>query len=120
MKVENGVRSQLSISQTERYDSGKYVCAADNSYGSSEHVIHLAVQERPDAPSDLEVLEVGSRRIRLSWKRPYDGMSPVLSYLVQYQPLRMVKDYLGSKLDTSWENPSVVNITLSKVNEVQK
>lgn len=119
MKVENGVRSQLSISQTERYDSGKYVCAADNSYGSSEHVIHLAVQERPDAPSDLEVLEVGSRRIRLSWKRPYDGMSPVLSYLVQYQPLRMVKDYLGSKLDTSWENPSVVNITLSKVNEVQ-
>uniref|UniRef100_A0A182NQ64 Down syndrome cell adhesion molecule-like protein Dscam2 n=1 Tax=Anopheles dirus TaxID=7168 RepID=A0A182NQ64_9DIPT len=127
MKESVGVRSQLSISLTERYDSGKYVCTAENLYGASEHVIYLAVQERPDAPSDLEVMEVSSRQIRLSWKRPYDGMSPVLSYLVQYQPVRLGKDPVRDAghragLDgpiAAWDSPSTVNVTFSKVNMIK-
>lgn len=43
--------------------------------------------ERPDPPVMLEVVEVSSRSVRLTWKRPFDGNSPVLGYLVQYQPL---------------------------------
>ncbi|XP_058830387.1 cell adhesion molecule Dscam2 isoform X2 [Topomyia yanbarensis] len=119
MKIDNGIHSQLSILHTERYDSGKYVCSAENLYGTSEHVIYLAVQERPDPPSDLEVLKVESRRIKLSWKRPYDGMSPVLSYLVQYQRLTKAKDYSGHGFNMSWDNPFVVNVTLTKVNEAR-
>ncbi|XP_035786671.1 Down syndrome cell adhesion molecule-like protein Dscam2 isoform X3 [Anopheles albimanus] len=126
MKESAGVRSQLSISLTERYDSGKYVCTAENLYGTSEHVIYLAVQERPDAPSDLEVMEVTSRSIRLSWKRPYDGMSPVLSYLVQYHPVKLAaKDLTDSapvvlrSEPTFWESSQTVNVTFSKVNMIK-
>lgn len=127
MKESVGVRSQLSISLTERYDSGKYVCTAENLYGTSEHVIYLAVQERPDAPSDLEVMEVSSRQIRLSWKRPYDGMSPVLSYLVQYQPVRLGKEPVQDTHRSgpvgpiaAWDSPLTVNVTFSKVNMIKR
>ncbi|XP_055628541.1 cell adhesion molecule Dscam2 isoform X2 [Toxorhynchites rutilus septentrionalis] len=116
LKTETGVRSQLTIRHTERFDSGKYTCSAENLYGTSEFSIYLAVQERPDPPTDLEVIEVKSRRVKLSWKRPYDGMSPELSYLVQYQPLNMKKEYADFKLETSWESSSIMNLTLLNVN----
>lgn len=43
--------------------------------------------ERPDTPTHLEIIEVSSRSVTLSWRRPFDGNSPVLSYIVQYRPL---------------------------------
>jgi Down syndrome cell adhesion molecule len=44
MKTDEGVKSQLSISRSDRHDSGKYKCSAENQYGKSEHMIYLAVQ----------------------------------------------------------------------------
>lgn len=44
MKTSEGVRSQLSLSVSDRHDSGKYRCVAENQYGRSEHLIFLAVQ----------------------------------------------------------------------------
>lgn len=44
MKTENGVKSQLSLSRSDRHDSGKYRCVAENEFGRSEHLIFLAVQ----------------------------------------------------------------------------
>lgn len=46
MKTDDGVNSQLTISRSDRHDSGKYKCVAENQYGKSEHVIYLAVQGR--------------------------------------------------------------------------
>lgn len=44
MKTDDGVTSQLTISRTDRQDSGKYRCIAENPYGKSEQLIFLAVQ----------------------------------------------------------------------------
>lgn len=44
MKSEAGVNSQLSISRSDRQDSGVYKCVAENKFGKSEHTIFLAVQ----------------------------------------------------------------------------
>jgi hypothetical protein len=44
MKTDEGVKSQLSISRSDRHDSGKYKCVAENQYGKSELLIYLAVQ----------------------------------------------------------------------------
>lgn len=44
IKTENGLKSQLSIANSDRQDSGVYRCTADNAYGRSEHLIYLAVQ----------------------------------------------------------------------------
>ncbi|XP_066587504.1 cell adhesion molecule Dscam1 isoform X2 [Prorops nasuta] len=87
IKTNNGLKSQLSIGISDRQDSGAYRCTADNAYGRGEHVIYLAVQERPDPPASLEVIEIGSRSVRLLWKRSFDGNSPIRNYVIQYRSL---------------------------------
>lgn len=114
MKTDKGVNSQLTIAHSDRHDSGVYRCVAENPYGRAEQIVFLAVQERPDTPSYLEVFEVGSRTIKLSWRRPFDGNSPVLSYLVQYQALNYLKTHLshGSTVDDWNGNNNVINVTV--------
>ncbi|XP_055923956.1 cell adhesion molecule Dscam2 isoform X1 [Eupeodes corollae] len=113
MKTDKGVDSQLSISRSDRHDSGLYKCIAENPYGRSEQIIFLAVQERPDIPSSLEVFEVGSRTVKLSWRRPFDGNSPVLSYLVQYQPLKYLQSHSALGMaKNEWNGPNIINVTL--------
>jgi Down syndrome cell adhesion molecule len=46
MKTDEGVTSQLSITRSDRHDSGTYRCVAENSFGRAEHVIYLGVQGR--------------------------------------------------------------------------
>lgn len=113
MKTEKGVDSQLTIARSDRHDSGMYKCIAENPYGRAEQVIYLAVQERPDTPSHLEVFEVGSRTVKLSWRRPFDGNSPVLSYLVQYQPLKYLQSHAALGMaGGDWSGANIINVTL--------
>ncbi|TGZ53114.1 Uncharacterized protein DBV15_05473 [Temnothorax longispinosus] len=58
IKTDNGLKSQLSIAN-----------------------------KRPDPPAGLEVIEIGSRSIRLLWKRAFDGNSPIRNYVIQYRSL---------------------------------
>lgn len=44
MQTTNGINSQLSITHSDRQDSGVYKCSAENPFGKSEHVIYVAVQ----------------------------------------------------------------------------
>ncbi|XP_041969798.1 Down syndrome cell adhesion molecule-like protein Dscam2 [Aricia agestis] len=80
-----GLRSELVIERADRRDSGVYRCQASNPYGRSDHFVHLGVQEPPEPPANFRVLDTTSRTIRLEWRRPYDGNSPVLGYVVQYR-----------------------------------
>ncbi|XP_023034507.1 Down syndrome cell adhesion molecule-like protein Dscam2 isoform X1 [Drosophila willistoni] len=113
MKTEKGVDSQLTVAHSDRHDSGVYRCIAENPYGRAEQIIYLAVQERPDTPSNLEIFEVGSRTVKLSWRRPFDGNSPVLSYLVQYQALKYLQSHasLGAA-GGNWSGMNVINVSL--------
>lgn len=49
--------------------------------------IFFFITERPDPPAGLEVIEIGSRSIRLLWKRAFDGNSPIRNYVIQYRSL---------------------------------
>lgn len=106
-KTETGAKSQLNIINADREDSGIYTCLAENLYGRSEHVIYLAVQERPDPPGSLEVIEVTSRSVKLAWRKPFDGNSPIAGYVVQYQQL-------GNK-QRDWDQPMVQNLSLGAI-----
>lgn len=44
MQTANGINSQLSITRSDRQDSGVYKCVAENPFGKSEHIIYVAVQ----------------------------------------------------------------------------
>ncbi|KAI5643094.1 fibronectin type III domain-containing protein [Phthorimaea operculella] len=101
-----GLRSELVIERADRRDSGVYRCQASNPFGRSDHFVHLAVQEPPEPPSNFRVLETTSRSVRLEWRRPYDGNSPVLGYVVQY------RKHDSSSTD-SWRDAETHNVSVS-------
>ncbi|XP_043491862.1 Down syndrome cell adhesion molecule-like protein Dscam2 isoform X4 [Polistes fuscatus] len=109
IKTDNGLKSQLSIGSSDRQDSGVYRCTASNAYGRSEHLIYLAVQERPDPPASLEVIEIGSRSIRLLWKKAFDGNSPIRNYVIQYRSL-------SHGINDDWNPAKTHNVTYSPGN----
>ncbi|XP_059046952.1 cell adhesion molecule Dscam2-like, partial [Achroia grisella] len=84
-RSENGVSSQLNIAHAERRDSGVYRCRAENSYGRDELLIYLAVQEFPEAPRGLHVIQRTARGATISWRRGYDGNARVRLYKLQYR-----------------------------------
>ncbi|XP_073989893.1 Down syndrome cell adhesion molecule 1 isoform X44 [Rhodnius prolixus] len=81
----HGVLSDLSIRQTSREDSALFTCVATNSFGSDDTSINLIVQEVPEAPRALKVLDKSGRLVQLSWSAPYDGNSPIIRYLIEYK-----------------------------------
>ncbi|XP_033338230.2 cell adhesion molecule Dscam2 isoform X4 [Megalopta genalis] len=81
----DGMISILEFFSTSREDSGKYVCIASNEHGNDEMTIRLYIQEPPDFPRSLRVVEKGSRYINISWMTSQDGNSPITQYIIQYK-----------------------------------
>ncbi|XP_026302203.1 Down syndrome cell adhesion molecule-like protein Dscam2 isoform X4 [Apis mellifera] len=88
LKEENttdGIISTLEFISTSREDSARYFCIASNAYGRDEMTIHLYIQEPPDFPRNLHVIEKGSRYINISWTTSQDGNSPITQYIIEYK-----------------------------------
>ncbi|XP_021929580.1 Down syndrome cell adhesion molecule-like protein Dscam2 isoform X6 [Zootermopsis nevadensis] len=83
--LPNGVLSDLSIKQTERTDSALFTCEATNAFGIDDTSINLIIQEVPEVPYGLRVLDKSGRSVQLSWAAPYDGNSPIKRYLIEYK-----------------------------------
>ncbi|XP_014256768.1 Down syndrome cell adhesion molecule-like protein Dscam2 [Cimex lectularius] len=83
--LDEGMVSELGISHVFRHDTGVLSCYATNSYGHDEMTIHLVVQEPPELPKNIRVVDQQSRTLQLSWTQPYAGNSPVTSYIIQYK-----------------------------------
>ena len=78
--------------------------------------------ERPDAPSALEVIEIGSRSIKLSWNKAFDGNSPIREYIIQYQPMShgiLEDDWEPSKTHNKSHVPGSYFGTSSSANPIQ-
>ena len=82
--TDQGLISYLDISKAERKDSGLFSCFAYNQYGHDDTNIQLIIQERPDAPIDILINEIGPRSIKLSCQAPFNGNLPITSYQAQY------------------------------------
>nr|XP_037870618.1 Down syndrome cell adhesion molecule-like protein Dscam2 isoform X31 [Bombyx mori] len=80
-----GVVSDLSIRRTERSDSALFTCVATNAFGSDDTSINMIIQEVPEAPYGLKVLDKSGRTVQLSWAAPYDGNSPIKKFLIEYK-----------------------------------
>ena len=83
--LEDGMVSELGISNTYRQDSGIYVCMASNAFGQDELLIQLIVQEVPESPKNLRINSQQSRSIQISWNIPFTGNSPIEEYIVQFK-----------------------------------
>ncbi|KAJ8982888.1 hypothetical protein NQ317_004318 [Molorchus minor] len=84
--LPNGVLSDLSIKVTERSDSAIFTCVATNAFGSDDTNINMIVQEVPEVPYGLKVLDKSGKTVQLSWVAPYDGNSPIKKYVIVYKP----------------------------------
>lgn len=74
--------SSLKIDNVLPQDSGYYVCTVENEYGSADLAIKLIVQEPPYKPTDVQLLENGSRTVRLSWKSAFNGNSEITKFWI--------------------------------------
>ncbi|XP_023231571.1 Down syndrome cell adhesion molecule-like protein Dscam2, partial [Centruroides sculpturatus] len=77
--------SLVTISHAEREDTNTYTCLASNPYGIQKTKVRLIVQETPDPPEDVRVIEVTSTAASLLWSPPYSGNSPITSYVISYK-----------------------------------
>nr|XP_037279893.1 LOW QUALITY PROTEIN: Down syndrome cell adhesion molecule-like protein Dscam2 [Rhipicephalus microplus] len=109
--LPDGLVSTLSLSGAQREHSGMYACEVANNYGQDEKHIRLIVQEPPEAPVGFNVTSVNSRSASLAWREPYNGNSPILSYLIQYKNAtvdwsadagRWVRNVSAGRDQTSW------------------
>ncbi|XP_054724884.1 cell adhesion molecule DSCAML1-like [Uloborus diversus] len=83
--LSGGTTSELVIRRADRRDSALYTCMASNAFGQDDTNMQLIMQEPPDAPQDLKVLEFGSRNAKLGWTAPYSGNSQITQYILYYK-----------------------------------
>ncbi|XP_066972085.1 cell adhesion molecule Dscam1 [Macrobrachium rosenbergii] len=82
---EGGLVSKLVLTSAARTHSATYTCHAANAFGRDTRNIELIVQEEPEQPKNLRVVETHSRKVKLSWTAPYNGNSPIQNYLIHYK-----------------------------------
>lgn len=85
MNSTEGLLSELVISNTLRDDSGRYYCIATNAFGRDEMTVQLFIQEPPDFPRNVHVIEKGSRFVTLGWVLSQDGNSPITQCIVEHK-----------------------------------
>lgn len=86
--LATGVMSSLSIKRTERTDSALFTCVATNAFGSDDASINMIIQEVPEMPYALKVLDKSGKTVQLSWAKPYDGNSPLKRYIIEFKTSR--------------------------------
>lgn len=67
--------------------------------------------EPPEPPANFRVLETTSRSVKVQWRKPYDGNSPVLGYVVQY------RKHDSTSVDT-WRDADTHNVSVSAQPEI--
>ncbi|XP_054712505.1 cell adhesion molecule Dscam2-like [Uloborus diversus] len=103
--LREGGGVKLIIEKTEREDSASFTCTAVNDFGEDSMNFQLTVQDVPDAPQNLEIHDVGSRSVRLTWNRPFDGNLPILKYTAAWRDLE--GQAVGGPLTITYEETTL-------------
>ena len=82
----DGLLSTISIKRTQREDSAMFTCVATNAFGSDDTSINLIIQEKPETPYGLKVIDKKGRMVKLSWQAPYNGNSNLTRYVIEFKP----------------------------------
>ncbi|GLH14154.1 Down syndrome cell adhesion molecule-like protein Dscam2 [Gryllus bimaculatus] len=101
--VANGLESELRINAVNSDDGGIYTCFARNEYGHDQTEIHLVVQDAPDHPTNVRLVDKGSRRVTIAWTPPLDGNSPITRYVVRHNFVIDLDVLQGPGVETSVE-----------------
>ena len=75
----------MSGATATRWDSGSFNCEARNAFGLAKFNSRLLVEEVPDAPLDVKVVEVASKGLTLRWNTPFNGNLALTKYIIQWK-----------------------------------
>ncbi|XP_049948087.1 Down syndrome cell adhesion molecule-like protein 1 [Schistocerca serialis cubense] len=81
--LDFGLRSKMTIKHVQRDDSATFGCLASNQYGSDRMEFQLIVQENPEPPVNVHLINFSSRSLNISWEMPYNGNSPIHTFIIQ-------------------------------------
>ncbi|CAL4123552.1 unnamed protein product, partial [Meganyctiphanes norvegica] len=95
-ELDTGRVSELTLHSAHISDSGKYICTATNAHGSMTTEFHLKVQDVPNPPVGLTVLEEGSRQLTLSWTPPKDSTDAVTAYIINFHAQNLQTNSMAS------------------------
>ncbi|VDN19794.1 unnamed protein product [Gongylonema pulchrum] len=76
-------RNVLTLTRIEKTEN--YTCIAVSKLGNIEVMTTVEVKSLPRAPENLQISEVTSRSVRVSWDAVYIEDEPVKSYIVKYR-----------------------------------
>ncbi|XP_065576987.1 cell adhesion molecule Dscam2-like isoform X2 [Artemia franciscana] len=85
VRQDGSVVSDLTVNLAVKDDTKIYTCFGRNIFGRDEKGIQLLVQEPPSPPQYVQVDELSSRSLKLSWTPPEDGNSPLKQYILQFK-----------------------------------
>ncbi|CAL4098573.1 unnamed protein product, partial [Meganyctiphanes norvegica] len=77
--------TNLEVRDVMAADAGSYTCRASNPHDQNSKVFTLAVIEPPTAPGNVEVTDVSSRAVKVSWTLPQPA-SVTIQYRVSSEP----------------------------------
>uniref|UniRef100_T1K1V4 Uncharacterized protein n=1 Tax=Tetranychus urticae TaxID=32264 RepID=T1K1V4_TETUR len=80
----DGTKSMLTVNSADVKDDGLYLCLAENSFGKDERKIRVTIIEPPPAPLNFAVQQVWSRTVSVSWAKPPESKTSILSYIIRY------------------------------------
>ncbi|KAK8775881.1 hypothetical protein V5799_030779 [Amblyomma americanum] len=109
-----GQDSSVTLELVNRSASGRYRCEVSSEAPSFRTVADskdLLVVEPPGAPRHLQVVEAGTRSVKLQWSRPlHDGNSAISRYTVQhtFDGLKWHSETMNMSLPIAPETTSVV------------
>uniref|UniRef100_A0A665U8E0 Sidekick cell adhesion molecule 1a n=1 Tax=Echeneis naucrates TaxID=173247 RepID=A0A665U8E0_ECHNA len=106
-------QSSLTIGQTWSGDIGDYTCTVTSQAGNDSRSARLEVIELPHSPRSLtaRLNDSDSRAVLLSWLRPFDGNSPLLSYLLELSENNSPWKVYLSEVDPAVTEVSVGGLT---------
>ena len=73
------------LHETYREDSALFTCVATNAFGSDDTSINFFIQEKPETPHGLKVIDKTGRSVKLSWQAPYNGNSNLTRYIIEFK-----------------------------------
>lgn len=76
----------LAIREARPEDYGDYTCRSWNSVGDDDEktIIKLVKKSAPDAPTQLEAVEIGSDSVSLRWREEFNGGFANTEYMISY------------------------------------
>ncbi|XP_058467261.1 twitchin isoform X5 [Malaya genurostris] len=76
----------IKFKKTEFKDSGEYKIVLENATGIEEHTTSVVFQDKPQAPTEIQVVNVFQTRCVVKWKAPVnDGGAALSKYVLERQ-----------------------------------